>query len=58
MDKHAPEPLCQKCGEDRNSMVTATRDARIVVWHCSVCGHSWRPEPRKIDTQGNSITGP
>ncbi len=39
-------------------MVTATRDSRIVVFHCDVCGHSWRPEDRKTDTQGNAITGP
>jgi len=42
VSKHADEPLCKHCGEDRLDMVTATRDGRLIVWHCSVCGQSWR----------------
>jgi hypothetical protein len=34
---HAPEPLCQFCGEDRPAMVT--KDERAA--HCSTCGRSW-----------------
>jgi ribosomal protein L37AE/L43A len=46
MAKHADEPLCPKCGEDRNAMVTAIRDGRRVVWFCAVCGYSWEEAPR------------
>jgi ribosomal protein L37AE/L43A len=42
--KKADEPLCQVCGEDAYDMVSATRDGRRIVWHCSMCGASWEPE--------------
>jgi ribosomal protein L37AE/L43A len=41
--KKADEPLCPFCFEDTYNMVTATRDGRRVVWHCSQCGKSWAP---------------
>jgi hypothetical protein len=40
--KFAPEPLCQRCGEDRADMVTSVRDGRVVTWFCAVCGNAWR----------------
>jgi ribosomal protein L37AE/L43A len=42
--KKADEPLCKVCGEDAYDMVSATRDGRRIVWHCSMCGASWEPE--------------
>ena len=51
--KHADEPLCPYCREDRHSMVTAMRDGRRVVWSCSTCGKSWPPaEPRRVTRDG------
>lgn len=57
MLKHAPEPLCNKCGEDRLDMVGATRDGRRVVWHCSVCGHSWEKSADVRDVNGVMMDG-
>lgn len=51
MSKHATEPLCPRCKEDRLDMVAATRDGRLITWHCSTCGYSWRPDVR--DVSGN-----
>lgn len=34
--KHADEPLCPHCGEDRPSMIDKGR----TIWHCKVCGKS------------------
>jgi transcription elongation factor Elf1 len=42
--KKADEPLCPFCEEDSHDMVTATRDGRRVVMHCSACGKSWDPK--------------
>jgi hypothetical protein len=36
--KHAPEPICKFCGEDRPAMIDTSR----TMCHCKVCGKSWR----------------
>lgn len=41
MSKHAPEPLCRFCGEDRHTEVQRRRDGTLEVWECNVCGQIW-----------------
>lgn len=57
MSKHAPEPLCPSCGEDRLDMVAATNDAKRVTWHCSTCGRSWRTDRDVRDVNGTQMEG-
>jgi uncharacterized Zn finger protein len=56
MTKHAPEPLCPKCAEDRYDMVTTIRDGRRVHYACSTCGAIWDPPKERVtDVGGNQM---
>jgi ribosomal protein L37E len=59
--RHAPEPLCAHCGEDKYHLVTAITDGSRVEVNCAVCGFAWNPNRRpesKVDLNGVVMTDP